>query len=160
MYTTLKRYTQKKILYRIYKGMYTTLPLDHVNPLALGIKALHQYAYVSCETVLSQHGFINSAVKDMTLVSSKSRCFSIGNETYRSRRLQDRFLFHPFGIEVRDEVRMAIKERAIVDMLYFNPEFHFDRPIDWDIIERVQKNIGYSLTRDRYAPTSSKGCRS
>jgi len=42
LYTTLKRYSQAGLIHRIQKGMYSLIPIDDLDPLLLGIKALHK----------------------------------------------------------------------------------------------------------------------
>lgn len=154
LYMTISRYMQRGVLSPIYKGMYSTLPLQQLDPWLVGIKALHSYAYISCETALAYYGYINASPSMITLVSDKSKQLTIGTSHYRSRQLKDAFLFHPAGVRMQNGVRIASPERAIADMLYFNPRFHFDKPINWTTILRLQKLIAYPRTPDRYvAPT-------
>ena len=58
LYTTIKRYVQKGVLLPVHKGLYSTVPLTHIDPVRVGIAILHTYAYISCETVLAQAGII------------------------------------------------------------------------------------------------------
>lgn len=144
LYTTIKRYIQKGILIPIHKGFYSAVPLEKINPLQLGISYLHQYSYVSLEYVLSQNGFIFQPSPYITLVSSVSKKFTIGPYWYWSRRLKDVFLYNQAGIENKDGVALASCERAIADMLYFNPYFNFDqRKISWLKVKAIQKEVGY-----------------
>ncbi len=155
LYTTIKRYCQNGILFPIYKGLYSTVPFEKLDPQTLGAKALHHFAYVSCELILVQHGLLNRLVSEITFVSSKSSRFKIQEYYYRSRKLQDKFLFHPFGIFKENTVFVANKERAIADMLYFNSRMHFDASVDWKKIQEIQKIIGYPLTPKRYVDPAS-----
>ena len=50
---------------------------------------------------------------------------------------------HPEGINLHGQVYEATIERAIADMLYFNPFYHFDRPIDVKKVRAMQEKIGY-----------------
>ena len=145
LYTTLKRYTQSGLLFRIYKGMYSIKPVDEINPYLLGLKALHQFAYISTESILVDAGVILQKVQYVTIISSKSKKFSIAGINYRSRRLDDKFLFQKKGIYIKNGVNMATVERAVADLLYFQPSFHFDNPhaIDWDKVRELQEDIGY-----------------
>jgi len=36
-------------------------------------------------------------------------------------------------------------ERAVADILYFNPKFYFDSPnlINWTKVEEIKKKVGY-----------------
>ena len=72
LYTTLARYTKQELLYRIYKGFYALKPINKLDSLLLGLKALHGFSYVSAETILSQAGIIFQSSNNITLISSKS----------------------------------------------------------------------------------------
>ncbi|MFA6917891.1 MAG: hypothetical protein WC285_03605 [Candidatus Gracilibacteria bacterium] len=156
LYTILKRYTQQGILFRIYKGFYSLLPIDRLDPLFLGIKALHEYAYVSTESVLVAEGLMAQIIHNHTLISSHSRRFQIGKHYFISRQLQDKFLYNPAGIIEKNGILMATKERAIADLLYFNPMFYFDgiNEIDFSKVLSLQQEIGYPLTPIHNATTA------
>jgi len=113
LYTALKRYTGQGLLFRIHKGFYAIKPPVEVDPLLLGIKALHGYAYVSTETILAEEGIVQQEVPAITLISSKTKRFSITGHHYYSRKLADKFLYQPNGIiTVPNGVRKATRERA------------------------------------------------
>jgi len=145
LYTTLKRYTQKELLYRICRGLYSIKPLEKLDPLVLGIKSLHDFSYISAEIILARAGIIFQDIKAITLISSLSKNFTIGEWQFRSRKLKDIFLFNPAGVIKKDGILIATPERAIADMLYFNPKFHFDNEkiINWKKVKAIQKEIGY-----------------
>lgn len=153
LYTLLKRYTKKGIFYRIYKGLYSLFPLEKLDPLLLGIKALHSYAYVSTETILVEQGIITQIIFHHTLVSSCSRRFQIGPHSFISRQLSDKFLYHPAGIIEENGIMKATPERAFADLLYFNPKAYFDgmKMIDFAKVRDLQKEIGYPLTTISHA---------
>lgn len=155
LYITIQRYKDRGILFPIHKGLYATVPVEQLNPVLLGQKALHSFSYLSCETILSNEGIINRIPSAITYVSTSSQWFTIGGQTFRSRQLKEQFLFHPFGVEEINGVRRATTIRAIADMLYFNPVFHFDAPIDWSAVRQAQEIIGYPLTPKRYADSPS-----
>ncbi len=145
LYTTLKRYTQNGLLYRVHRGLYSIKPIFQVDPYLLGIKALHQYSYVSTESVLFDLGIINQKIDYITLVSSSSKRFTIVDNNYIVRQLKDDYLYNDSGIIERDGIRIATLERAIADLLYFNPKYHFDAHnlINWLKVKKLQKIIGY-----------------
>lgn len=158
LHTTLKRYTAKGLLFRIYRGFYSLKPINELDPLPLGIKALHEYAYISTETVLAQAGVIFQKENFITLISSKSKKFVIGNYNYHSRKLDDKFLFNPAGIFEKNGIRFASASRAAADLLYFNPKVFFDAPglINWREVKKIQKEMGYPLTPKYYDITKPK----
>ena len=147
---TLKRYTDAQMLFRVHRGFYAIKPIEKIDPLLLGTKALHQYVYVSVETVLMKHGIIQQQTREYTLISSKSCHFTIGSNQYYSRQLNDSFLFNPIGIELdANGTKIASVERAIADMLYFNSQFYFDATslINWNRVNEIQEFIGYPIIK-------------
>lgn len=156
--TTVKRYAQAGLLFRIYRGFYSLKPISQLDPLLLGIKALHEFSYVSAETVLERAGIIFQSRNIITLISSKSKQFSIGDYQYRSRKLADQYLFNPAGIIEVNGVKITGVSRAVADLLYFNSRAHFDaeRLINWRQVKKMQLAAGYPLTYDRYDFTKSE----
>ena len=143
---TLKRYVDRGILKRIHKGFYTTADLDNINPIDLGFSYLNVYSYLSLESILVREGVIFQEIPYVTFVSSKSTTFSIGEKAYRSRQLKDEYLYNTIGIEKIGGHYEANLERAIADMLYYNPQYHFDTTnnVDFDTVKAMQKEIGYA----------------
>ena len=145
LYTQIKRYVKKGVLIPIHKGFYSTVPLEKINPILLGISCLHQYGYLSCEYVLAQEGVIFQQSSYITLLSSISKKFTLASNNFLVRKLKEAFLYNDFGIEETDGYKKANLERAVTDILYFNPHYNFDNPkiIDWGKVAKVQKGVGY-----------------
>jgi hypothetical protein len=143
LYTTIKRYVQKGM--RIYKGMYSTLPLAQLNSLELGKAIIHRFTYLSTESVLAQVGVVAQAIYAYTFVSDISKKVTVGSMSFLFRQLKDEYLNNPTGIVNQKGVFIAIPERAAADMLYFNPKYHFDAPasLDFDKVRSIQKEVGY-----------------
>ncbi|MFA5994299.1 MAG: hypothetical protein WC823_05045 [Parcubacteria group bacterium] len=148
LHTTLKRYAQEGLIIRIQRGLYSLLPVEKIDSRLLGLKALHRYAYVSTETILAQEGIIFQNIPQITLVSSISQKFVIGNNQYTCRKLADRFLFNDAGIIIKSGMQIATVERAVADLLYFNPRYYFDAKnlINWKKVRAIQKQVGYPQT--------------
>ena len=146
LYTTVKRYVQKGVLIPIYKGLYSTVPLQQLDPLELGKAIIHRYTYLSTETVLAQAGVIVQATYAYTFISSLSKKVAVGSRSFLFRKLKDEYLYHPAGILNQNGIFVATTERAVADMLYYNPNYHFDIPesVDFDQVKVLQKEIGYS----------------
>ncbi len=126
LHTTLSRYVRAGLLHRVHRGLYATKDSGEIHPYLLGIKALHAQAYVSCESVLFDHGVINQPPREITLVSHVSKRFAIGGVHYRSRKMAVARLLDSTGIEMKDGVRIATISRARDDMRYFYPKKYFD----------------------------------
>jgi len=156
LHTTLSRYTRQNLLQRIWRGMYAIKPIEELDPILLGIKALHSYAYLGTETVLFRAGIINQRPNAITFISSASRRFSLAGNHFLSRKLDDRYLFQETGIVIRNGIRESSPERAVADLLYFNAKAHFDGPVDWHVVQNIQKELGYPPTSKRYPQKSTK----
>lgn len=153
LYTTIKRYREQGLLFRIHKGFYALKNPKEIDPLLLGVKALHGYAYVSTETILREQGIIQQELQAITLISSQTKRFTVAGNMYYSRKLPDKFLYQPNGIiTTANGVRKAMPERAVADLLYFNTHAYFDagKRIDWKKVRALQKELGYPLTKQRY----------
>lgn len=149
LYQTLSRYVSLGFLKRIYKGFYSLKNPNDIDPHLLGIKSLHTYAYISCETILARNGIINQLPQEITLVSNVSKRQKIVGRLFRSRKMSDQFLLSSAGIEMIDSVPTASVHRAIADMLYFNPKTYFDAhkssQISWDKVREIVKKVGYNV---------------
>ena len=145
LYTTIKRYVQKGVLTPIYKGLYSTVPLSQLDPLELGRAIIHRYTYLSTESILAAAGVISQVTYVHTFISDSSKRVSVGSLSFLFRQLKDEYLHNPIGIENRNGVFVAILERAVADMLYFNPKYHFDvrDSIDFAKVKFIQKEVGY-----------------
>lgn len=145
LYTTIKRFVSRGTLIPIHKGFYATLPLDRISPVELGTGFLHSYAYLSTETILFRNGVISQPPHSVTLVSSYSKKFAVGNTNYLSRRLKPLFLYSSSGIKEKDGFFEASPERSAADLLYFSPHYHFDNPslFDRQKVDDVRREIGY-----------------
>ncbi|NTU67144.1 MAG: hypothetical protein HGB08_04460 [Candidatus Moranbacteria bacterium] len=148
--TTLKRYAEQELVYRLWKGMYALKPADKIDPLLLGIKAVHSYSYISTETILFRSGIISQRPAAVTLVGPVSRRFEIGRTEYACRKLADQYLYRSDGVLEIGGIREASLERAVADLLYYNPQAHLDAPVDWKEVKRIQAAVGYQLTSSRY----------
>ena len=145
LYTTIKRYVQRGILIPIHKGFYSTIPLDQINPFKLAMSYIHGFAYVSCETVLVKEGIIFQKTNYLTLVSDVSKKFTLAGNSFWVRKMKDESLYNDCGIINADGIKTASPERAVADILYFNPNFYFDnkKPVDWKKVKKIQKEVGF-----------------
>jgi hypothetical protein len=145
LYTAIKRYIQKGILIPVYKGLYTTLPISQLSPIDLGRAIIHKYTYLTTESVLAQSGVISQVPNAYTFVTDQSRYVSLGSVSFLYRQLKIDFLYNPVGVIIQNGNPVASLERAVADMVYFNPRYHFDIPesIDFEKVKAIQKEVGY-----------------
>jgi hypothetical protein len=145
LYTTIKRYVQKGLLKPVYKGLYATLPLAQLDPLELGKAIIHRYTYLSTESVLVQAGVIFQATYAYTFVSDLPKKVTVGSTSFLFRKLKQAYLNNPAGILEQNGNFVSTPARAVADLLYFNPRYHFDAPesIDFETVKLIQKEVGY-----------------
>jgi len=144
LHKTIARLIKKKVLISIQKGFYSIVPLDQLDPVEIGFRAIKHLSYLSTESVLSKNGIINQSPSKITFISSSSANFTINNNYYLVRQLKAQCLNNTVGIVQNDKgVFMATIERAIADMLYFQPNYHFDADnlINWSLVKNYQKQI-------------------
>lgn len=126
LYTTIKRYVAKGILITVHKGLYSTMELSKLDPVELAVAMIHNYAYVSCETILARNGVIAQEINGLTLISNKSAKFKVGENSVLVRKMADNLLYNPEGIIRVGNVFEATVKRAMADMRYFAPKYHYD----------------------------------
>ena len=145
LYQTITRYMDKGILFPVYKGLYSTVPIDSLDPIELGRSIIHRFAYLTTESVLAQAGIISQSVYVYSFATDQSKRVSVGQWAFRFRQLKDVYLHNPVGILEQNGGFVATLERAVADMLYFNPSYHFDlrEAIDFEKVCAIQKEIGY-----------------
>ena len=145
LYTTIKRLVKKGVLISVRKGIYSTLPLEQIDPARLGVALIHSYSYLTCEWILAREGVISQKIFPLTYVSLLSKKIKLENNFYIFRKLKPQFLFQNEGIKEEREVFVAERERAAADMLYFNPKYYFDNPdlVNWERVKFIQRKVGY-----------------
>jgi predicted transcriptional regulator of viral defense system len=148
LYTAIKRYVKKGILISVRKGLYSTVPLSQLNQADLGIALIHKYAYLSTESVLVKNGVISQNIFYTTFISSVSSKIEVQGQSFLYRKLKDEFLYNQEGIDCENGIYVATTERAVADMLYFDPKYHFDlrEKIDFNKVRAIQKKVGYPCT--------------
>lgn len=138
--TSLKRYNRNRLIHRLYRGFYSLKPANELEPLLLGSQAINSYCYLSGETILAKHGVIFQQVNYFTYFGQKTRRFEIGNYKYYCRQLKNDFLYNDTGVDKSGKFNLATLERAVADILYINPLYHFDNPgiINWKKVKKIQ----------------------
>lgn len=124
--TTIKRYVKKQILYRLVRGVYSTVPLNNLHPYEIGCAVAGPLAYVTAETVLAIEGVINQQPAKIVLASKKGAEFTVAGKDYWCRYLNPKLLVDRSGITDTGRFCVASKKRAINDLKHFNPKYHFN----------------------------------
>ena len=141
--TTISRYLKSGTLMGLQKGLYSTVEPIRLDPIELARAMIHSMSYLSCESILVEQGVIHQVLGVMTFVGQRSQNFVLPghNLQVKVRQLAPRFLYNPLG--VMDG--RADTERALADLLYYNPLYHPDSPgqINQDRLLHYQKLLGY-----------------
>ncbi len=146
LYKTITRFIKKKNIFSIQKGFYSIIPINQLNPLEIGFRAIKSFSYLSTESVLAKDGIINQSPSKITFISQKSANLIINNTYYLIRQLKAQSLYNPLGIKQNNlGVFVASTERAVADMLYFQPKYHFDNDgkINWKLVNNYQIQLDY-----------------
>jgi len=141
----LYRYAKKGLLFSVQRGLYSLVPLEKLSPFEVAVALNHRYCYLTTETILEKYGVINRRVQFLTFVGEKSKKYSWRENYFMFRKLKTEYLMRNDGITEENGYFTASLERAVADILYFNPKFYFDSPniINWEKVEEVQKKVGY-----------------
>lgn len=143
--TTIKRYVKAKILYRIYKGLYSVVAIEKLEAYELGCALAGPLSYVTTESVLQSEGVIMQNIDAVTLLGRKKAEYLMGGRRYICRFLNSKYLVNRTGIEDGKNFSVASLERAVIDMLHLNCRYYFDNQIaiDQKRIDILRKEVGY-----------------
>jgi hypothetical protein len=125
------RYVKAGKLYPIRRGIYAKD--EEYDRLELATK-IFTPAYISLETVLTREGIVFQHYDRIFVVSYLTREISCDGQTYVFRRMKDIVLTNSLGIEKKSNYCIASKERAFLDTIYLNKNYHFDNlsSMNWD----------------------------
>lgn len=118
-------------LYRIRRGIYAKdKDYDKVELAS----RIYTPAYVSFETVLARAGMIFQYYSQIFVASYLTREIIIDGQIYVYRKIKDTVLTDAAGVLNQDGTAIATKERALLDTIYINTDYHFDNigALDWD----------------------------
>ncbi len=83
-------------------------------------------AYISLEYVLQKAGVVFQYDSSITAVSYLSREIEVEKQIYRYRKIKEEILIDTSGINRKDNLNVAVPERAFLDLLYLEKEYYFD----------------------------------
>lgn len=129
----LSYYVRHGKLYRIRKGLYAKD--KNYNKLELATR-IFTPSYVSFETILVREGLIFQFHTRISVASYLTRDIEVDGQTYSFRKIKMPILTHPMGIENKNEISSANRERAFLDTVYLQAGYQIDNlnGLDWDKI--------------------------
>lgn len=156
----LFRYMKAGKLYSVRKGVYAKDKNYKKYELATKI---FTPSYVSFETVLARAGVVFQFYSQIFSASYLTRELIIDNQIYVFKKIKDSILTNQVGIEVKDNYFIASLERAFLDVVYLNREYHFDNlsGIDWDKVDEILPIYGGNKRMEikikKYREATQKG---
>lgn len=87
---------------------------------------LYPPSYISLEYVLQRAGVVFQYDDRISAVSYLSREIEADSHVYVYRKIKGEILVDTSGIIQENNVNIAIPERAFLDIMYLNKEYHFD----------------------------------
>ena len=100
---------------------------------------LYTPCYLSLEYVLQKAGVVFQYDSALTAVSYRNRTIEIDGHTISYRQMRGEQIADTSGVVNRGAVNIATPERAFLDVLYLNPQYHFDNlhPLNRQEVKRL-----------------------
>lgn len=141
----LHYYVNNGDLHHIRRGLYARD--SNYNRLELATKILTP-SYISFETVLSSAGIIFQYYSQIFVASYQSREIVCDEKKYIFRTIKPTILTNSLGINIEAGYSIASPERAFLDIIYLDKNYHFDNlePLDWDKVYEILPLYGNSIS--------------
>jgi len=129
-------YLKNNQIYRIKQGFYAKDKNYDKFELATRI---FTPAYLSFETVLTKAGVVFQHYNKIFVASYLTREITADKQVYFYRKIKDYILTNSNGIEQKENYSMATPERAFLDTIYLNKNYHFDNlsGLNWDKVLEI-----------------------
>ena len=141
----LSYYVKQGDLYHIRRGLYAKD--GNYNRLELATK-IFKPSYISFETVLRSAGITFQYYSQIFIASYQSREIICDGQIYIFRTIKSLVLTNSLGIQIHDEYSIASPERAFLDVIYLNKNYHFDNldPLYWNKVYEILPIYGDNKT--------------
>lgn len=142
----LNYYVKHGDLHHIRRGLYSKD--TNYDRLELATKIFIP-SYISFETVLSSAGIIFQYYSQIFVASYQSREITCDDKIYAFRTIKPIILTNSLGIEILENYSIATPERALLDIIYLNDNYHFDNlePINWKEVYEILPVYGNNNIR-------------
>ncbi len=137
--SAINYYVKTGNLYRIRRGFYAKD--KNYDKFELATK-IYTPSYISFETVLGKAGVIFQYYGQIFIASYLTREITADGQTYAYRKIKGSVLTNNAGIEQKENYSIATPERAFLDVLYLNKDYHFDNlsVLDWNKVLEILPN--------------------
>jgi hypothetical protein len=129
-------YVKKGSFFPIRRGIYAKDA--NYSKLELATR-IFTPSYVSFETVLAKEGMVFQRYDPIFIASYTTREININDQVFSYKKIKDMALTNGVGVEHSGETSVATKERAFLDIIYVNNNYHFDnlRSLDWNRVFEI-----------------------
>lgn len=144
----LNNYTKTGKLLRLRRGLYAKDKNYNKNELA---GKIFIPSYISFETVLGAAGVTFQYYSQIFLASYQTNEIVIDGQKYSFKRLKENILMSNLGTDSQGGYSIASTERAFLDVIYLNKQYHFDnlRSIDWEKVYELLPIYGGNNRMER-----------
>lgn len=150
-------YVKNGSLVHLRRGLYAKD--SHYNRFEAATK-IFTPAYISFETVLGAAGVTFQYYGQIFVASYQSKEIVCDDQKYSFRKIKNSILTNSAGITIQDTYSIATPERAFLDVLYLNRDYHFDHlgPLNWKKVyallplydnQRMQKKVKEFFEHDQ-----------
>ena len=132
----LSYYVRTRKLIRVHRGLYAKD--KNYDKFELATK-IYTPSYISFETVLAKAGVVFQFYGQVFVASYVTREITTDGQTYSYKRVKDSILTNRIGEEAKNNYHIASPERAFLDVVYSNKDYHFDNlsPLNWDKVFEI-----------------------
>lgn len=132
----LIKYVKAGKLVRVRRGMYAKDKKYDRFELATRV---YTPSYISFETVLTRAGINFQYYGNIFVATYVTREIEVDGQKISFIRMKDYVLSNTAGIEHKNGIAMATKERAFLDRIYISKDYHFDNldALDWDTVFEI-----------------------
>jgi len=132
----IHRYVKAGKLNAIRKGIYSKD--KNYDKYELSTK-IYTPAYVSFETVLGANGITFQFYSQIFVASYTTKEIECDGQKFSYKKIKDAILSNQSGIERKDNYSIASPERAFLDVVYLNKDYHFDNlsVLNWEKVYEI-----------------------
>ena len=129
-------YIKSGNLYPIRRGIYAKD--QNYDRLELATK-IFTPAYISFETVLGNAGITFQYYSQIFVASYQTKEIIADGQNIVYKTLKSSILTNSAGIENKEHYAIASPERAFLDVVYLNKDYHFDQlsSLNWDKVNEL-----------------------
>ncbi|MEK7658973.1 MAG: type IV toxin-antitoxin system AbiEi family antitoxin domain-containing protein [Patescibacteria group bacterium] len=132
----IHRYVKAGKLNAIRKGIYSKD--KNYDKYELSTK-IYTPAYVSFETVLGASGITFQFYSQIFVASYTTKEIECDGQKFAYKKIKDAILSNQLGVEKKENYSIASPERAFLDVVYLNKDYHFDNlsVLNWEKVYEI-----------------------